>query len=102
MSKPAYFTEIAQKPARQIDQVDPLIDRFSAAGEGGICAPFLLISDPPAVPVTAPDEHHFPKGAGFEQFVGLPQRGMISVIEADPHEAADPTRGLDHRFKLGA
>src|SRR5437879_10761834 len=40
------FLELTQKPARQIDQVNPLIEKLAAACQITHRAPFLLVSGP--------------------------------------------------------
>ena len=40
---PSYLGKIAEEPARQVDQVDALVDQFSTAGKFWVGAPFSVV-----------------------------------------------------------
>ena len=79
--------EIAEKPARQVDQMRALVDQLAAAGNFLVKAPLLLIADAAAMAVAAANEHQRPDRALVGQLLGAHDRGMEAVIEADLDDA---------------
>ena len=51
-----YSNEVTEEPAGQVDEMDALVDEFTAAGEGGIGTPFLLVAQPATVAVAGAEE----------------------------------------------
>ena len=99
-ANPLTTAKIAEKPARQIDQVHALIDQFAAAGLLRVRAPLLLVADAAAVAVAAAHEHQVAERACVEQLAGLAERGMIAMVEADAHEPATSSGRFDQRIEL--
>src|SRR5581483_4972698 len=75
--------ELAEEPARQIDQMRALIDQLAAAGNFGLEAPLFLVTDASAMPVASADEHQRADTAVIGERLGLRDCGMEAVIEAD-------------------
>src|SRR5689334_12632781 len=50
--KTADVREVAEKPLREVDQMNALIDQLAATGNCGICAPLLVVSNASAVPIS--------------------------------------------------
>src|SRR6266568_6658229 len=80
-----YFFEIAQEPARQIDEMNPLVDQFATSGKFRHGTPFLVIAKPAAMSVTGPHEHHFTQRAAVKNLASSTQGAVIPVVEADAH-----------------
>src|SRR6476660_9333010 len=80
--------EIAQEPARQVDQMDALVEHLSAAGDGALPAPFLFHSEPATETIASAEEHQGAEGAFIDEVSGFQNGGMKAVIEAD----------FDHHF----
>ena len=93
--------EIAEKPARQIDQMRPLVDQLAAARLGRIGAPFAVVADPPAMAVARAQEHQRAERAGGHEVVRLLQGAVVAMIEADPHETAIGGSRFGEARKLG-
>ena len=83
--------QVAEKPARQIDQVRALIDQLAAAGNRGLRAPFFLIADASAVAIARADEHQRTEHAGVDDLPRLLKAGVEAMIEP----------GLDDALVLG-
>ena len=92
--------EVAQEPARQVDQVDALVDQLAAAGNGRIGAPFVLVAGTAAMSVAAADEHQRTERAGVEDLARLLECAVIAMIEADAHQRAGARRGLGHGIQF--
>ena len=67
--------EVAEKPARQVDQVRALVDQLAAARNGRLAAPFLLVADAPAVAIARADEHQRAEHAGVDDLARLEEAG---------------------------
>src|SRR6266481_4075818 len=80
--------ELAEKPARQVDQVRALIDQFAAAGNLRLEAPFLLVADAPSVPVAAANEQQRSDAAFIGKGLSPCDRRMEAVVEADLDDAS--------------
>jgi len=78
------FFEPAEKPAGEINQMDSLVNQFTATGKFRVGAPFLVITDAPAMAITRANKHQFAHHAGPENFPRLDERRMITMIEPDP------------------
>ena len=78
-----HVRELAQEPARQIDEVNALVEQLAAAGDRRIGAPLLVVAEAAAVPVACPDEHQRTEHARIEQRVRLLERRMVAMVEAD-------------------
>ena len=63
--------EVAQEPARQIDQMNALIDQLAAAGDRRVGPPLLVVADAPAVAVAGRAEHQGTEGAGVDDLPRL-------------------------------
>jgi len=77
--------------------MNSLVDQFSASGEFGVGAPFLVVPYPASMPVTAPDKHQFTEGAISQKFMGLSDRRGVSVVESN----ADQRFGFPAGFQNG-
>ena len=64
--RPCDAREVAQKPARQIDEVHALIDQFTTARDGRIGAPLALVAGPAAMSVAAANKDQRADGARIE------------------------------------
>ena len=95
------FGEIAQKPAREVDQVDALVEHLAAAGDPPVAPPLLFHAEPPALAVAAADEHEGAEGSGLEDFVSLPERGVEAVVEPDLHNDAGVAERVPGRLDDG-
>ena len=63
--------------------MNSLVNQFAAAGKFRIGAPFLVVTDAPAVAVARADEHQFAHHAGLKNLPRLEERRMITMIESD-------------------
>ena len=77
------FDEFAEKPARQIDEMNALIDQFAAAGALRLSAPLAVIAQAAAVAVAGPHEHQRTQYSGIDRAPGLLKCPVIAVIEAN-------------------
>src|SRR5215831_5363213 len=50
-------TEFTQKPSREVDQVNALIDEFASTGHGRIRPPLTFVANAPSVAIAAANEH---------------------------------------------
>src|SRR5215467_1299039 len=89
--------KITQKPPGEIDEVDTLIDEFTAAGNLGIGAPFAFVAEAAAMAVAAADEHQFAESARVAECASLPEGPVIAVVEADADERATAAGGFNDR-----
>ena len=77
------FFEIAQKPARQINQMNSLVNQLAAAGKFRIGAPFLVVTDAPAMAVTRANETSIRPSRRIKNLPRLEKGRMITMIETD-------------------
>src|SRR5439155_8550261 len=75
--------EVAQEPAREVDQVRPLVDQLPASGNSRLGTPFPIVARTPAMAVPAADEHHLAQRARFEDLAGLAKRPMVAMVESN-------------------
>src|SRR5580658_2921448 len=80
---PGDAREVAQEPARQVDQVDALVEQLAAARNGRIRAPLALIAGAAAVAVASADKQQGADRAGIEDGARLLEGAVISMIEAN-------------------
>src|SRR5277367_5931814 len=85
MREAADFDKFAKKPARQINQVDSLIDQFPASGALWLSTPLTIITGPAAVSVARTDEKQGPQYSRIDQASRLLERAFIAVIESHAH-----------------
>jgi hypothetical protein len=52
--------EVAKEPARQVEQVNALIEEFSAPGKIAVSTPLLFIPSAPPVAIDATNEKKWP------------------------------------------
>ena len=86
MGRAVDFGDVAQEPARQIDQMNPLIDQLAAAGDARVRPPLLVVADAPAMAVAGPQKHQGTEGAGIDNLPRLAKCPVIAMVEADMHE----------------
>jgi hypothetical protein len=89
--------EIAEKPSRQIDEVDPLIDQLTAAGDFRVGAPFLLVAHTTTVSVSGPHEHQRTESTGIDKLPRLPDGGVIPMVESHADSPIRSTGRVDKR-----
>ncbi len=59
--------EPAQKPTGQINQMNPLINQFTAAGKFRVGAPFLIVAHASTVAIARTNEHQIAHHAGSQK-----------------------------------
>ena len=75
--------DVAGEEAREVDEVDALVDELSAARHLGVGAPFALVAESAAVAVAGADEHR------------RTVRAVLAELAGDP--PTDQAAGLDER-----
>src|SRR5205807_5905317 len=75
--------DVSEEPPAQVDDVDPLVQELSSPGDLPIETPLLRVARPAAVAVPAADIGGFSYLPLCAQFVRLPDRGVVAVIETD-------------------
>lgn len=75
--------EIAEEPAGEVDEVNALVDEFTAAGEGGIGAPLAVVAAASAVAVAGAHEHKRAEETFVEQGAGFLEGGVVAVVVAE-------------------
>ena len=94
--------DLADEPAREIDDVDPLIQELAAPGSRRVCTPLALVAGPPAVAVQGPDR----KDAADRALFDLRMRGgnsrVVAVVEADLQQLARLLRPANNRRGFGS
>jgi hypothetical protein len=53
------LSEVARKPAREIDEMNALIEHLAATGDHWVRSPFSLVADAPTVTVTGANVHQW-------------------------------------------
>src|ERR1019366_3344737 len=66
---------LAQIPAREVDEVDALVDELAAPRDRRIGAPLLLVTDAPTVAVARTNEHDRPADPRVEDLARLEAAG---------------------------
>src|SRR6185437_12028515 len=89
--------EIAEKPARQIDEMNALIEQFAAAGDGRIGTPFAVVTEAAAVPVAGADVQQWSQFAGVMDRPSLEECRMKAMVKAHFDENACLARRLHGR-----
>src|ERR1035438_29435 len=84
--------EVAQEPARQVDQVYALVQQFAAARGARIGSPLALVAGTAAVSVAAADEQQRTGRAGIEDRARISKGAVIPVTESDAHQRARADR----------
>ena len=92
--------EVAEEPAREINEMHALVDEFAAAGKRRIGAPLAVVADAPPVAVASADEHQRTKRARLVKAARLKERGVEAVIETHAHAHAGGTGGVDEFVRL--
>src|SRR5712691_1794563 len=95
-----HLAEFTEKPAKQIQSVNALVEQLAAATLSAVGAPLLLIAGAPAVAVAAAEKYQPADAAGSSQRVRFPQRRVVSVIEAGFELRAIARRGRNQAFRL--
>ncbi len=87
MCKTAHIDEFAEKPARQINEMNALVDQLSAPDFLRLGAPFVGVTGPAAVSIAGPKEQQGTQTSCIDQVSCLAKGPMIPVIEthADTH-----------------
>ena len=93
--------ELAQEPAREVDEMRALVDQLAAAGKLGSAAPFALVARPSAMAVAAANEEQRADIAGERHRMRLGDRRMEAMVEADLDDALVPAGGRRDRRHLG-
>src|SRR5437016_7277069 len=83
---PLHVRKLPQKPARQIDEMQSLIDGFAAARNFWNGAPFFLVARPAAVAISPSDEHQLAQNTAIQDLPRLAKGPVVPVIEAYPHQ----------------
>ena len=81
------LAEVAEEPARQVDQMHALVEQLAAAGDGGIGPPFAVVAEPAAVPYAARTSSQRPDGALIDELRAPSDRRVEAVVEADLDDA---------------
>lgn len=84
MSKAAYFHEFAEKPPCQVDEMNALIDQFSASRPLRLSAPFAGEPKSAAMPVAGPHAQQRTQYSRIDKAPGLLKGPVIAKIEAHP------------------
>src|SRR5688572_18920581 len=79
--------EVAEKPAREIDEMHTLIDQLTAARLGWVRSPFCVVSGASSVSVSGTHKHQRSNRPFVHQRACPLQRGVIAMIETDVHKA---------------
>ena len=88
--------ELAEEPARQVDQMHPLVEQFATARAQRLRAPFALVAESSPMPVAGPQVHQFAQRAGIHQAARLPKCAVIAMIEPDAYAHVVPL-GKQHK-----
>src|SRR5947199_170452 len=83
---PFSASKITQEPSREVNQMYPLIDTFSAARQFGLSAPFFLVIAATPMPIPASDEHEISENAGLLYYNRIAKRSMKPMVEANQAE----------------
>jgi hypothetical protein len=89
-----------EEPAREIDEVDALIDELASAGLYRVGTPFLVVTDTTAVAISTPDEHQRTETLRVDNRSSLEKRWMIAMIEPDSHQPPMTLGGLRQCVQL--
>jgi hypothetical protein len=81
MREPLDIGEIAEKPTRQVDDMDALVDQLTATGQLRPRPPFPFVPNSSAVPVPGSQEHQRSECAGVDDTPGMPESAMVAVVE---------------------
>jgi len=92
--------QVAKKPAREVDKVHSLVDRFSATRDCSVSPPFLFITRASSVSIPGSDKEQVLKHPRFKDLASLYERTMIPVIEANPYQRACSIRGLPYDIEF--
>src|SRR5262249_20530601 len=98
----AHTGEIAEEPAREIDQVHALVDQLAAARALGLGSPLAVVAGASAMAVAAADEHQVAESAALEDLACFAKGTVITVIEAHPHEGGGARDAIQFRGAAGA
>src|SRR5689334_14852291 len=71
--------QIAEEPAREVEQVHPLINRLPPSGDVWNRAPLPIVSDAATVPIARTYEEEIREHAGIVDFPRLSERSVIPV-----------------------
>src|SRR5262249_38643936 len=77
--------ELAEKPAREIDEMNALVDELAASGPLPLGAPFTLVAEASAVPIARADIEQRTDLALVDQPPRFAHGRVIAQIEADAH-----------------
>ena len=92
--------EVAEEPAREINEMHALVDEFAAAGKRRIGAPLAVVADAPPVAVASANKHQRTKRARLVKAARLEERGVKAVIETHAHAHTGGTGGVDEFVRL--
>src|ERR1700722_13073984 len=84
MSEAVHFHEFAEKPPCQVDEMNALIDQFSASGPLRLSAPFACKPKSAAMPVAGPHEQQGTQYSRIDETPGVLKGPVIAKIEAHP------------------
>ncbi len=77
------FDEVAEKPTRQVNKMDTLVEQLPAPGALRLGAPLAGIADSTAVAVAGANEQQRAQRAGVDQPPGLLKGAVISMVKSD-------------------
>src|SRR5262245_49431719 len=86
MRKALHLDKIAQEPAGQINQMDPLIDQLTTTCLFWIGPPLLGIAQTPTMPIASTYVHEFTQCASLQELPGFAACGMIAMVKPDPYQ----------------
>ena len=77
-----------------------LVDQLAAARQRGIRAPLAVVALAAAVAIARAEKHHRPEHAALEYFARLQERGVKTMVIAEPHPRTGLLGGLMHPAQL--
>src|ERR1700744_4875471 len=80
--KPVDLRPLPKEPAREVDQVNSLVNQLSAARLFRVRPPFFVVAYAAAMSITGADEHERAHHSGFEDLPSLLKGRMVAVIVA--------------------
>src|SRR5262249_31768667 len=89
-------TELSKKPAREVNEVNALVDELAPARNFRVRAPLAFVTQTASMTVTATDEHQRPQDAAVHELARLPKCGMVAMVDSDPQATTSTSHGVAH------
>src|SRR5215472_2865813 len=97
-----YLGELGtNEPTREVDEVNPLVEKLATPCFGGIGAPFLFVTDASTVAVAGAHEHDVAAVAVAKNRVRLLRGGVEAMIVANFDDHTFCSSELRDRLELG-